>query len=264
VKVCAIVPAAGRSERFGRGDKLGQDLGGRPLLVRTVELLAKRDDVTSILVAGPPDEIDDFRERYGPTLGFLGASVVPGGKAARWETVQSALAHVPDDVTHVAVHDAARPAASAAMLDRLFEAASMVPAVIPGVPIQATVKRGAADARTLEPRDDDDALAEMILGDAGRVTIEARAVEETIDRRHLYAIQTPQVFELDLLRRAYAQDDLTGATDDASLVERLGGPVQIVAGDIRNIKVTTPEDLELVRAILKLKPPTERPVHKRF
>jgi 2-C-methyl-D-erythritol 4-phosphate cytidylyltransferase len=72
------------------------------------------------------------------------------------------------------------------------------------------------------------------------------------------------VFELDLLRRAYAQDDLTGATDDASLVERLGEPVQIVAGDIRNIKVTTPEDLELVRAILKLKPPTERPVHKRF
>jgi 2-C-methyl-D-erythritol 4-phosphate cytidylyltransferase len=178
--------------------------------------------------------------------------------------VQAALAHVPDDVTHVAVHDAARPAAPAAMLDRLFEAASMVPAVIPGVPIQATVKRGTADAVTLEPRDDDDALADMILGDAGRAAIEARAVTETVDRRDLYAIQTPQIFEVELLRRAYAQDDLTGATDDASLVERLGEPVQIVAGDIRNLKVTTQEDLELVRAILALKPPAERPAHKRF
>jgi 2-C-methyl-D-erythritol 4-phosphate cytidylyltransferase len=87
---------------------------------------------------------------------------------------------------------------------------------------------------------------------------------ETIDRKHLVEIQTPQVFRADLLRRAYAADDLSGATDDASLVERLGEPVHAVDGDVRNFKVTTPADLKLMRAVMGVKPPAERPVHKRF
>jgi 2-C-methyl-D-erythritol 4-phosphate cytidylyltransferase len=77
-------------------------------------------------------------------------------------------------------------------------------------------------------------------------------------------VQTPQVFTADVMRRAYAQDDLSGVTDDASLVERLGEPVHTVAGEMRNFKVTTPDDLVLMRAVLGLKAPAERPVHKRF
>lgn len=266
MNVCVIIPAAGRSRRFGESDKLAQDLGGRPLLIRTVELFAKRDEVRSIIVAGPPEppeEFNAFRERYGATLGFHGASVVPGGRDHRWQTVKAALASVPEDATHTAVHDAARPGASKELLDRVFEAAALLDAVVPAVKISATIKRLGDEAEEITP-EEDDAIADLILGAAGKTTVKARRVIETIDRRNLVEIQTPQIFRADLLRRAYAADDLTGATDDASLVERLGEPVHTVEGDVRNFKVTSPADLKLMRAVLGVKPPSERPVHKRF
>jgi 2-C-methyl-D-erythritol 4-phosphate cytidylyltransferase len=90
-----------------------------------------------------------------------------------------------------------------------------------------------------------------------------RTVEQTVDRAGLYAVQTPQVFELDLLRRAYAQRDLT-STDDAQLVERLGEPVHVIDADARNIKITVPADLELARRIMGLRESGGRPTHKRF
>ncbi len=263
MNVAVIIAAAGKSERFGPSQKLDQDVGGRPLVLRTVELFTKIDEVRSIIVAAGPDEFDEFKSKYGPSLGFHGASVVAGGREARWETVRNALAAVPTDCTHIAVHDAARPAASPAMLSRLFEAAQTLAAVVPAVRITATVKR--VDDRAVDvAAEGDDALAASILGDAGRPSIEARPIRETVDRDGLVEVQTPQIFEAGLLRRAYAQDSLDGATDDASLVERLGETVHAVEGDVRNIKVTTPEDLKLVRAILGVKAPAERPAHKRF
>lgn len=250
MNVCVIIPAAGSSTRFGAVDKLSQDLGGRPLLIRSVEPFTRHDLVRSIIVAGPPDEeaFAVFKDRFGPTLGFHGATLVPGGQTARWETVLRALEHVPEDTTHVAVHDAARPLVRPGLLDRLFDAATSLAAVIPTVEVTSTVRRVSeetSDASTSEP----DAIAEMILGDAGRSVTAARRVLETVDRANLVAVQTPQVFEVALLRRAYSADDRGGATDDACLVERLGEPVFAIAGDARNIKVTTPEDLEIVRAL---------------
>jgi len=266
MKVCVIIPAAGKSERFGQADKLTQDLGGRSLLVRTVEVFTKREEVTSIIIAGPPDDFETFKNRYGATLGFHGAALVEGGKTARWETVQLALEHVPQDTTHVAVHDAARPGPSKEMLDRIFEAARELPAVIPGLQVQSTLKQVDENEIEVNPSSDDDALAELILGDAGKTTISVHQVQKTIDRRNLFAIQTPQIFEVELLKRAYAREDLhdLDATDDASLVEMLGETVHVVEGDAHNIKVTTPADLKLMRAVLGVKPPKERPVHKRF
>ena len=118
MNVSVIVAAAGSSERYGGSDKLSQDLGGRAVLLRTVEVFAKRAEVGSIVVAGPVEGFGDFRDKYGPTLGFHGATVVQGGRTARWETVRNALEAVPDDATHVAVHDAARPVLLDDMLDR--------------------------------------------------------------------------------------------------------------------------------------------------
>lgn len=265
MKVCVIIPAAGSSRRFGAADKLGQDLGGRPLLVRTVEIFTKREEVASILVAGPPDEFDEFKNRYGATLGFHGARLVAGGRIDRWETVKRALAHVPEDTDRIAVHDAARPGPGKQMLDRVFQAAAQLLAVIPALPVGSTVKRVAEDGIELGPGEDD-AVADLILGDAGKVRINARPVLETVDRSGLVEVQTPQVFDAELLKRAYAQEDLADAmvTDDASLVERLGEAVHVVDGDPNNLKVSTPEDLNLMRAILGVKPPAERPAHKRF
>ncbi|HWB20290.1 MAG TPA: 2-C-methyl-D-erythritol 4-phosphate cytidylyltransferase [Phycisphaerales bacterium] len=263
-RVCVIIPAAGRSTRFGEADKLIQDLGGRPLLMRTVELFAKRDEVTSIIVAGPPDEFDLFRERYAATIGFHGGKVVPGGKAERWETVKNALAAVPEDATHIAVHDAARPGAPREMLDRIFRAAATLPAVIPALPINATIKRLSVAQTNVD--DDENAIADSILGEDRAAALTSRTVEATIDRANLFEIQTPQIFRADLLRRAYAQPNLASlkVTDDASLIESIGQTVHAVEGDSRNFKITTPADLRLMRAVLGVQPPSERPAHMRF
>jgi 2-C-methyl-D-erythritol 4-phosphate cytidylyltransferase len=263
MNVGVIIAAAGQGTRFGASQKLDQDVGGRALLLRTVELFTKRDEVRTILVAAPPDSLEDFQSKYGPSLGFHGASVVAGGREARWETVRNALAEMPQECTHIAVHDAARPAVSKELLDRVFEAARSLPAVVPAVRITATVKRLAEETMDVANREGD-AVADAILGEAGRPSLSASAITETVDREGLAEVQTPQVFDAGLLRRAYAQDDLSGATDDAALVERLGEPVHAVEGDVTNLKVTTPGDLRLVRAILGVRAPAERPAHKRF
>jgi 2-C-methyl-D-erythritol 4-phosphate cytidylyltransferase len=266
MNVCVLIAAAGRSSRFGAGDKLAQDLGGRAVLLRTVEVFTKRDEVKSIVVAGPHEGFNEFRDKFGPTLGFHGAKLIPGGRTHRWETVQAALAHpdaIAPDTTHVAIHDAARPGVSADVLDRVFEAARTLNAVIPVVAITSTIKRvedKAVDVRST----DEDALADMILGDAGKVAVNARRVRATIDRSNMVEVQTPQVFEIGLLRRAYAQKNLAGVTDDAEAVERLGEAVHAVEGDVRNLKITRAADLSLMRAILNLTPPSQRPAHLRF
>ena len=263
MRIGVILPAAGQSRRFEGGDKLAQDLGGRALLLRTVEALTKREEVVRIVVAGPPDDEGAFREKFAAVLGFHGATVVDGGRAERWETVRNALAAIADEeCSHIAVHDAARPGVSNDLLSRIFTAARSLSAVVPAVPIAGTVKRG-GEVESIGDADED-GLADAILGDAGRMTVETRPVLETVDRTGLFEVQTPQVFEASLLRRAYQQSDLAGATDDAMLVERLGEPVHLVPGERRNLKVTTRDDLDMMRAILGVKPPPERPAHMRF
>jgi len=261
LNVCVIIPAAGASERFGKQDKLSQDVGGRALLLRTVEIFTKRDEVGSILVAAPPDSIDQFKFKYGDKLAFHGVKVVAGGKTARWETVKNTLESTPMECTHIAVHDAARPAVSEALLDRVFEAAKKFDAVIPVVPISSTIKR--LGEETVEAAEVDP-IAARILGETAAPTNTAKTVIETVDRHGLYESQTPEIFKADLLHNAYAQDSLDGVTDDAALVERLGEPVHAVEGDPLNWKVTVPGDLRLVRMILGVRPPKDRPVHKRF
>ena len=135
IQLTVIIPAAGRGARFG-GDKLSEELGGRPVLLRTVEFFAKRDDVHQIIVAGPAESdgsVDAaFESRFGPALSFLGVKTVAGG-TDRTDSVRAALHALDDSCTHVAVHDAARPLIDNALMDRMVEAAAKTPAVIPGV-----------------------------------------------------------------------------------------------------------------------------------
>ena len=133
-----------------------------------------------------------------------------------------ALAEVPEDVLVVLVHDAARPLVDDVVIERLVaRLAEGVDGVVPGVAIGDTVKR-----------------------------LDRGLVAETIDREALVAVQTPQVFVADRLRAAYS-GELAGATDCASLVERLGGRIAVVAGDARLVKVTTADDLELVARLVE-------------
>lgn len=261
MRLFVILPAAGASTRYtasgGLRSKIDEDLGGRPVLQRTVELFTNHDAVAGVIVAGPADDYDGFLLRHGDKLGLLGVKVCKGGQSHRWETVRNALALVPADATHVAIHDAARPCASPELIERLFAAALKHPAVIPAIDVPDTIKRVApaeAQQKEIDPLD-------AILGGGSRTRV--RVVEETVSRERLVLVQTPQVFDAGLLRRAYQQVDLT-STDDASLIERLGEPVAVIEGDPRNIKITRPADLELARRILGLKGSDSRPVHKRF
>lgn len=264
MRITVIIPAAGTSSRYaeagGLRHKLDEDLGDRPVLHRAVELFTKRDEVSSIIVAGPHDGLafDEFTTRHGAKLGFYGVRLCQGGAHHRWETVRNALQLVEDDATHVAIHDAARPCTPIDLIDRVIEAAQSNAAVIPGVDVADTIKRveAAPDAGDADPLD-------AILGGGGKANSEIRRVTEAVSREGLVAVQTPQIFAAELLRRAYAQPDLD-STDDAGLITKLGEPVHVVAGDARNIKITVPADLELARAIMNVRPPREREAHKRF
>jgi 2-C-methyl-D-erythritol 4-phosphate cytidylyltransferase len=176
--------------------------------------------------------------------------------------VKNALALAPADCTHIAVHDAARPCLPLELLDRLIDAAAKEPAVIPALEIAETLKRV---VETDEEREEDPLDRILGVGPGGRVRV--RRVRETVarvvDGAGLVSVQTPQVFEAGLLRRAYAQADLS-STDEAQLVERLGEPITVVEGDPRNIKITRPADLALARAILGVRGPETRAAHKRF
>lgn len=269
MRISVIIPAAGSSTRYNSGaddplgtgrSKLDEDLGGKTVLQRSIELFNTREEVAQVLVAGPhdADAFADFKLRHADRISLLGATLVQGGESHRYETVANALRVVDPSCTHIAIHDAARPATSAALIDRLFDAAKTHPAVVPGTPVSDTLKR--VDPEPLDDGLEADPVA-SILGVGTKHSM--HRVDSTIDRANLMQVQTPQVFERELLARAYAQDDLS-STDDAGLVERLGEPVVIVEGDPLNIKLTRAGDLPLVRAIMGVKGPSERPTHKRF
>ncbi|MEX0655629.1 MAG: 2-C-methyl-D-erythritol 4-phosphate cytidylyltransferase [Phycisphaeraceae bacterium] len=265
MKTAVILPAAGVGRRFNGGDDAGPSkvemtLAGKAVFVRAIELFLRRPEVSDVLLAVHPEKLEAFALRWGDTLRFLGVRLVAGGTVERWETVAKALAEVPAHCTHVAVHDAARPMTSDALIERVFAAAATHDAVIPALPVTSTLKRvKELDTASEPPADPLDA----ILGDAGKAGgdpggdpgAEVRQVVETVPRAGLVAVETPQVFAVGLLRRAYAQVsegrfDAAGVTDDASLVEALGEPVYVVEGETENLKLTRAADVALCEAIL--------------
>jgi 2-C-methyl-D-erythritol 4-phosphate cytidylyltransferase len=213
----AVVTAAGSGERLGAGiPKAYVELGGCTMLERAVDGLLASGVVDRVVVAVPPDRVDETKLLLGDR-----ATVVVGG-SERPETVRCALAAV-GDPDFVLVHDAARPLTPADQIQRVVAALREgLRAVIPVLPVIDTVK--AVDANG------------VVLG--------------TPERAGLRAVQTPQGFETELLRRAYDRAAGAVVTDDASLVEFLGTPVHTVAGDTRAFKITTPLDLRLAQALL--------------
>ena len=231
-RIAAIICAAGSGTRFGSSDgsKLDQDIRGEPVLIRAVEAIASQPEVIATIVAGPadPDALAAFRHRHEKALGVMNATICPGGVTERYETVKAGLDHVQATSTNidaVLIHDAARPCTPAVVVRAVIDALATRSAIVPAVAIADTLKRANANSD-------------------GSI----RPVKSTIDRSALFACQTPQGFHLDLITRAYAQDDLA-STDDAQLVERMGEPVFLLPGDPRNLKITRPQDLELARAI---------------
>jgi 2-C-methyl-D-erythritol 4-phosphate cytidylyltransferase len=229
VRTWAVIVAGGSGERFGRhGGKQLAEASGRPILAIALDAFQAAKAIEAVVLVVHPERVDE----YGAACVDAGnpgkvRKVVAGG-ATRQSSVAAGLAAVPIDVDAVAVHDGARPLVSAAVVDSAVAALAADPAlaaVVVGHPVHDTLKRVADDGVT-------------VVG--------------TTDRSRLWVAQTPQVLRTDALRAALAAADADGftGTDDASLVERSGGVVRMVIGPRTNIKVTVPEDLRIVSALL--------------
>ena len=263
MKVAVVLPAAGLGKRFQGTDgavlsdgknKLEQDLAGRPVFFRSIERFLKRTDVAQLILAVNPHGVDQFKFKYGDRLAFHNVKIIAGGEVERWQTVQRALEAVEAGCTHVAIHDAARPLASGRLIDRVLEAASQYPAVVPARSVYSTLKK-VAKSWAAGPRQDDP--LDAILGSAGKTSVKVRKIVETIDRSQIVEVQTPQVFEVGLIRLAYAQIDAgtvdsSTITDDACLVEAMGETVYAVEGEVANLKITQPDDMQLAEAYLRM------------
>lgn len=207
----SIVVAAGTGDRFG-GPKQYETLGDRRVLDWSIAALQPYSDGIVLVVH------EAFRDQPEPAV----STVAPGG-ATRAESVRRGLDRVPIEADLIAVHDAARPMASAALVGRLVEALEDgADGVVPALPVVDTIKRLAGP------------------WSSGRAD-----VRETVDRAALVAVQTPQVFRASALRAAHAAG--AEGTDDASLVEAAGGKVLAVEGEPGNIKITSRHDLDRLR-----------------
>lgn len=219
----AVVAAGGSSSRMGGENKLMLPLDGIPVLARTLQALDRAALVDEIVVAAREEDllrIGDLCKIYGIAKPV---KIVLGG-ATRTESVLAAALECRGDGALIAVHDGARPLVEPELIDRVAELAKKTNAAAPAVPVKDTIK--------------------VVQGDK---------VESTPDRDALRAIQTPQVFDAQLLRAALQAAVAAGetTTDDCAAVERLGKEVYLTEGSYENIKITTPEDILMAEAILR-------------
>ena len=218
--VSVILPAAGAGTRFGADrNKIFELIGDQPVFAHSIRLFSRREDVGQILLAVSRVDRQMINDEYGELLRQENVTLVDGGED-RTGSVRNALRQVSPDAQWVCIHDAVRPCLSASSIDEVFAAAAESGAAILAWPIHGTIKR---------------ATGEQIV--------------ETVDRADLWQAQTPQVFRRDWLEEAYATGE--SATDDAAMLERAGRPVRLVAGDPRNVKITTPADLAMAAAAMK-------------
>lgn len=252
MNIAVIVAAAGRGQRFGgMRNKIFERLGGRPVFLRTLELFVNREDVCQTVLVVHQEDTAEMSEKYGGNLGFMGVKIVTGG-ATRTESIRKGLSALTEEADFVAIHDAVRPCVSPLWLDDVFAAAAKAGAAILANPVHGTLKRAVVSS------EDDDEPTLTIGGEPirakGSRKREIVTIEKTVPREELWEAQTPQVFRRDLIERAYALAGEEPATDDAQLVERLGAPVRIVAGDPRNVKITRPADLAMAAAVIESLP----------
>ena len=217
----AVIVAAGSASRMGGIDKVMAPLNGEPMIARTVRAFQNCDAISEIVVVTREDLILPIT-RLCAQMDKVKA-VVAGG-SSRQESVHLGLNALSGKCKLAAIHDGARPLISWQVIDRVVRAANTYGAAAPAIPVKDTIK-----------------------------VVQGGVVKETPDRASLQAVQTPQVFDFDILRGALkkAKQDGAQVTDDCSAVERIGLSVKIVEGEERNLKVTTPLDLKIAQLLLE-------------
>jgi len=241
MKADAVIVSAGKGLRFvegkptrvgttavpipDHGKKQFHSLGGKPILARSLDKFETCPLIRSILLVVGEEDMDYCLKEIVERYGFQKISqIVPGGKR-RQDSVKNGIDALPKDTDIVAIHDGVRPFITRAMIEDTVHSAARHGAVVLAMPVKDTIKASNPDGTVLK----------------------------TLDRESLWQIQTPQAFQVDVIKEAYsrAMEDGFVGTDDASLVERLGVKVHILPGSYMNIKITTPEDLFFADLILK-------------
>ena len=217
----AVIVAAGSASRMGGIDKVMATLKGEPMIVHTVRAFQTCDAIAEIVIVTRPDLILPITRLIS---GFDKVTTVVAGGASRQESVSLGMNALSDKCELAAIQDGARPLVTWQLIDRVVRAAHAYHAAIPVIPVKDTIK-----------------------------VCNSALVVSTPDRSTLRAVQTPQVFDFDLLRGALkkAAEDGAEVTDDCSAVERLGMSVKTVEGDERNLKVTTPFDLKIAEMLME-------------
>ncbi len=224
--IVGIIVAAGKSERMGADvDKVFLSLGTRPVLAYSLLAFEQCPLIDGVILVTRKDRMDSARGLV-QMFGCSKVRKIIAGGASRQMSVMNGLAELGDDVKIVAIHDGARPCVTSALIEETIKSAKRHGSGVAAVKVTDTIKE--VDRGTL--------------------------VTRTVDRSKLWAVQTPQTFRTDWLKKAYAQigKKKQEVTDDASAVEMLGEPVHLVPAARTNVKITSPEDLFLAAMILKV------------
>ncbi|MDO4583353.1 MAG: IspD/TarI family cytidylyltransferase [Planctomycetia bacterium] len=256
-KFCVILPAAGKSSRFGNlhYKKPFAMLNDRAVWLHSAQRFLNRDDVTQLLLVVAPEDYEEVLWKYQADLTFLGIQVVRGGKE-RSDSIANAIPHIDPQCDFVCIHDAARPCVTDAWIQDVFEVAERTGAAILGIPLADTIKkiepspsanRRKKKALSLDQLIPDNQSPEKEKGDG--------TILGTLDRTNVWAAQTPQVFRRDWFEEMYAHRSAGNSpliTDDAMLFELAGKHVHVVESSSMNLKITTQDDLKLAEAIHKI------------
>jgi 2-C-methyl-D-erythritol 4-phosphate cytidylyltransferase len=223
-EIGVLIAAAGRGKRMGKSiNKQFLNLMGKPVLYHTIKTFLDWPRDFELNIVLHPDEVEYFKNNIMPL--FIDCqtefNLIAGGKS-RKESVNNGLKDFSDKVNYVIIHDGARPMLKKELIERTYLAVKKYDAVSCGIKVKDTIK-----------------------------VVENSFSKKTLARNSLRAIQTPQAFRLDIIKKAHKNYKKDEALDDASLVEELGKKVYIVDGDYNNFKITTPEDLKPAEIILK-------------
>jgi 2-C-methyl-D-erythritol 4-phosphate cytidylyltransferase len=215
-EVAVLIPAAGQGTRLGGRRKQFRVLGGKPVLVQTIDVFERHPEVDHVIVATPAEAVKPLRQELR-RVGITKLRGVVSGGGTRQDSVAAALAATPETVSVVLVHDAVRPFVRLSQVSEVIAAAREFGAAALAVPVTETLRHGMN-----------------------------QRFGTTVDREQLYRMQTPQGFRKDLFQEAHrrAAEENVSATDDVELVQLLDSEVVIVEGGELNVKITTPEDWE--------------------
>ena len=239
MKTVAIIPSGGTGKRLGSSvAKQYLLLDGVPVLARTLKIFQQAKVIDEIILVVPEDDLISVRKQLVDKYDLIKVTAIVAGGKERQDSVRNGLSDITDRCDVVIIHDGVRPLITEEMISKVVAAAKSYGASSMGVKVKDTVKQ----------------------------TTGSDMIAATLLRNNLWLTQTPQAFTFDILQKAYAAavSDKFYGTDDASLVERIGVKVKMIAGSYENIKITTPDDLIIAEAFIKNKAGTKMNIRSGF